>query len=208
MGLTRNPCREALNVRRSKCAIFRLFVAVIVGTISLLSYILPATISSQRADSERTESGRTESETVSQERDTDSPTAQASRPNASGSPEASTEAATGAPSDIAEAGSDADAIADPTAAAEQPDSPVEVSLQLVERSWLRVIVDGNEEFEGVLQEGAEQTWTAENAVTVRAGNAGGVRIAINDRPAEVMGEPGAVSEQTFSPESPSPGAEQ
>ncbi|MGF1536455.1 MAG: helix-turn-helix domain-containing protein [Elainellaceae cyanobacterium] len=78
------------------------------------------------------------------------------------------------------------------------DSPVQVSLELVERSWLRVIVDGNEEFEGVLQEGSEQTWTADSEVIIRAGNAGGVLLAINNSPAELMGAPGAVSEQTFS----------
>lgn len=115
------------------------------------------------------------------------------------SPTAASSASETAAELSASGGSDASANGGALSANQPPDdSSVQVSLELVERSWLRVIVDGNEEFEGVLQEGSEQTWTADSEVIIRAGNAGGVLLAINNSPAELMGAPGAVSEQTFS----------
>ena len=78
--------------------------------------------------------------------------------------------------------------------------PVRVELELKERSWLRVIVDGSQDFEGVLPEGTQRTWAAEDSVIVRAGNAGGVLAALNGQDAELMGAPGAVQERRFSAE--------
>lgn len=80
------------------------------------------------------------------------------------------------------------------------DKPVQVALELKDRSWLRVIVDGKQDFEGVLPEGTQRTWAAESSIVVRAGNAGGVLIAFNGSDTEPMGEPGAVSERQFSTE--------
>lgn len=161
--------------------LYAAYVALIVIAISGVSYLLSTITPS----------------TVSQQSSGVSETAE----------DASPEPATPEVSDTAEpedaSGPDAALAADeagetpPTA---QSDAPVQVSLELVERSWLRVIVDGTEEFEGVLQEGETQDWTAENTVTVRAGNAGGVVLAVNGQPPAAMGEPGSVSEQTFSPE--------
>lgn len=78
------------------------------------------------------------------------------------------------------------------------DKPVQVELELKDRSWLRVIVDGTQDFEGVLPEGTQRTWAGESSIVVRAGNAGGVLIAFNGSDTEPMGEPGAVSERQFS----------
>ena len=78
------------------------------------------------------------------------------------------------------------------------DKPVQVELELKDRSWLRVIVDGRQEFEGVLPEGSQRTWAADSTIVVRAGNAGGVLAAFNGADAEPMGNPGAVSERRFS----------
>ena len=78
------------------------------------------------------------------------------------------------------------------------DKPIQVELELQDRSWLRVIVDGKQEFEGVLPEGTQRSWAAEDAIVVRAGNAGGVLAIFNGQEAEPMGNPGAVSERRFS----------
>lgn len=86
------------------------------------------------------------------------------------------------------------------------DKPVQVELELKDRSWLRVIVDGKQDFEGVLPEGTQRTWAGESTVVVRAGNAGGVLASLNGSEAEPMGNPGAVSERSFSSESIGPGA--
>jgi cytoskeletal protein RodZ len=90
--------------------------------------------------------------------------------------------------------------------------PVRVDIKLIDQSWLEVESDGKTEFEGVLAEGTQQTWTAKSQVRVRAGNAGAVIVAQNGGKQKPLGEPGAVEEVTFSvdrnsaslPESASP----
>ncbi|MEL6223271.1 MAG: RodZ domain-containing protein [Cyanobacteria bacterium J06626_14] len=81
-----------------------------------------------------------------------------------------------------------------------PDSPLKVTLELTQRSWLRIVVDGRQELEEVLPEGTEQTWVGSQSITIRAGNAGGVLLAQNGEDSELMGDPGAVREVTFSVE--------
>jgi cytoskeletal protein RodZ len=78
-----------------------------------------------------------------------------------------------------------------------PNRPVRIDIKLTAQSWLRVDVDGQTEFEGVLSEGSERTWMAKTEIIVRAGNAGGVMLAHNSGQAERMGAPGAVEEKTF-----------
>jgi cytoskeletal protein RodZ len=77
---------------------------------------------------------------------------------------------------------------------------IRIALTLTDQSWLRVIVDGNAVFEGVLPQGTQRNWEASKKLTVRAGNAGGVMISHNDDKAKPMGEPGAVDEVTFGSE--------
>ncbi len=84
-------------------------------------------------------------------------------------------------------------------AAKPSDKPVQVSLTLTSQSWLRVIVDGSQAYEGVLSEGDQRTWEANQAVVVRAGNAGGVMVKFNGQPPEPMGNPGAVEEVIYEP---------
>ncbi|MCS6814354.1 MAG: DUF4115 domain-containing protein [Cyanobacteria bacterium] len=75
--------------------------------------------------------------------------------------------------------------------------PIQVAIKLKEQSWLRVEVDGNTLLEGVLSEGTERAWGANQRVVIRAGNAGGVLVAVNREQAKPMGEPGAVEEMTI-----------
>jgi len=77
------------------------------------------------------------------------------------------------------------------------DKAVHVELKLTAQSWLRVVVDGKQTYEGVLSQGDERVWEADESVVVRAGNAGGVIVQLNDQPAKPMGIPGAVEEITF-----------
>lgn len=99
-----------------------------------------------------------------------------------------------------EAQRDPGAAAQPTAAPTAVTSePVRVAVKIQAQSWLRVTADNTVVFEGILKEGDTQTWTAKEALTVRAGNAGGVVVAFNEGNAEPLGQPGAVRETTFSP---------
>lgn len=81
--------------------------------------------------------------------------------------------------------------------ASQNGKPVQVGVTLKAQSWIRVVVDGKTEFEGVLPEGTQRTWMADQQLIVRAGNAGGVLVEFNDQSAKQMGAPGAVEEMTF-----------
>lgn len=75
--------------------------------------------------------------------------------------------------------------------------PVRVGVTLQARSWLRVVADGKTLFEGDLPKGAQLSWGADEQLTVRAGDAGNVLVAVNDGKAEKMGAPGKVKEVTF-----------
>lgn len=79
----------------------------------------------------------------------------------------------------------------------QDGKPVQVDVILKAESWIRVVVDGKTEFEGVLPEGTHRTWMADEKLSVRAGNAGGVVVAYNDETAKQLGAPGEVQEITF-----------
>ncbi|MCU0568520.1 MAG: DUF4115 domain-containing protein [Oculatellaceae cyanobacterium Prado106] len=86
------------------------------------------------------------------------------------------------------------------AARPAPGQPVRIDVKLTAQSWLQIESDGETEYEGVLTEGTERTWTAKSQIRVRAGNAGGVMVAYNGKQAQPLGEPGAVEEKVFAPE--------
>ena len=77
------------------------------------------------------------------------------------------------------------------------DSPIVVNVEMVQQSWMRIVVDGTTQFEGILQQGDARSWSAEESLTIRAGNAGGVLVSYNQGESKTMGEPGRVVEQTF-----------
>ena len=79
----------------------------------------------------------------------------------------------------------------------QNGKPVQVGVTLKAQSWIRVVSDGRLEFEGVLPEGTQRTWVADEKLSVRAGNAGGVMVEFNNKNAKQMGAPGEVQEVTF-----------
>ncbi len=74
---------------------------------------------------------------------------------------------------------------------------VQIGVTLKEKSWIRVVADGKITYEGELPEGTHRIWKAQDQLTVRAGNAGGVLVSVNKDEAKQMGEPGAVKELTI-----------
>ena len=80
-----------------------------------------------------------------------------------------------------------------------PSSPIQVTLSFKDESWLRVIVDGKTEFEGILTKGIEKTWTAKKQLTIRVGNAGGVMTSLNKQEPKLLGRLSEVKEVTFTP---------
>lgn len=73
------------------------------------------------------------------------------------------------------------------------DRPIQVGVRLVEQaSWMSVTADGFTIYEGTLQPGTLQNWSADAALSVRAGNAGAVELFINGEAAGKMGAFGEV----------------
>jgi cytoskeletal protein RodZ len=95
----------------------------------------------------------------------------------------------------------------PTASAAAPNrstatasKPVRVDLTVTDSSWVRFVVDGKEAYEGNVLPGEKRMLTANQQVTVEAGNAGGVIATFNGGEAKPLGEPGAVQVVSFPPE--------
>lgn len=74
---------------------------------------------------------------------------------------------------------------------------VQVSVRLKADSWIRIVADGETQFEGILPEGTQRSWVANKTLIVRAGDAGNVLVEFNDQTPKEMGEPGKVEEVTF-----------
>lgn len=75
-------------------------------------------------------------------------------------------------------------------------SQLTVQATLVDRTWLRVLVDGRLVEEGLFDAGKDFTWQGE-VVEIRTGNAGGMKLVINGEDLGVLGEPGEVQHWIF-----------
>lgn len=74
---------------------------------------------------------------------------------------------------------------------------IELRAQVIERAWVLIMVDGEVDFQGILERGEERVWQAERSIGFRCGNAGGVLITINGEELGALGERGQVVEQTW-----------
>ena len=88
--------------------------------------------------------------------------------------------------------------ASPSPSPDATGKPIRVNVALSSRSWLRVVVDGKTDFEGILEQGTQRTWTATRELRVRAGDAGAVTVTYNDEQPKPMGEAGSVQQVIFS----------
>jgi len=92
------------------------------------------------------------------------------------------------------------AIASPTTFSGETPSPtviptIEVEVRASADSygcWLEVLVDGQEDFRGMLQPGANRTWIGRERIAMHVGNAGGVEAIVNGQPQGPLGAPGQV----------------
>jgi cytoskeleton protein RodZ len=82
----------------------------------------------------------------------------------------------------------------PTAKSEPHASGFAVRLR--DSSWLRIVVDGKLEMEGLYRKGTERTFAGRSA-TVRVGNAGGVDISVDGKDLGPMGGLGDVAERSY-----------
>ncbi len=82
---------------------------------------------------------------------------------------------------------------------------VNLLLTFEDDSWMRVNVDGQPVLERVVPRGETLTFQGTETVTIRFGNAGGVRVELNARDLGTQGARGEVKTVTFTPEGAQPG---
>ena len=75
--------------------------------------------------------------------------------------------------------------------------PVNVGIVMQGESWLRITVDGQTEFEGVLSEGKKLAWSGDRQIAIRVGNASSVALSYNNQPIKLLGKEGEVAERLF-----------
>ena len=76
---------------------------------------------------------------------------------------------------------------------------VQILVTVLERSWMRVIVDGEQVFEGRAQTNATFVYDGNESVEVLTANGAGLRIAYNQRDLGLMGGFGEVVQQLYGP---------
>jgi hypothetical protein len=78
--------------------------------------------------------------------------------------------------------------------------PIELKVEAVETVWVRVLADGVRVLEGTLRAGDHRPIHAREKVTMRLGNAGGVRLALNGEPLPPVGPRGHVRSLLVTPD--------
>lgn len=78
-----------------------------------------------------------------------------------------------------------------------PTTGLQVKISIKDESWVRVVTDGQKQFEGTLPKGSERDWQAQKQLSIKAGNAGGVFLTLNDETLGAMGASGDVVEKVF-----------
>ncbi len=76
---------------------------------------------------------------------------------------------------------------------------VNLQMRATEDSWMRVVIDGKTQFEGVLAKGDTRAWQGKASVKLRLGNAGGVMLTYNNQDLGPAGQTGQVIEKIFKP---------
>jgi cytoskeleton protein RodZ len=84
----------------------------------------------------------------------------------------------------------------PTAAPEIV-AQIEMTVSVNQRAWVRVVADDEVVQEGILEEGESRFWSANESLSVRTGNAGGVNLILNGEDLGPMGDIGQVVERAW-----------
>ena len=81
---------------------------------------------------------------------------------------------------------------------------IAISLEATQRSWVRLVVDGDVQYEGLLRPGTALQYQGQESITLRTSNAGGLAVVVNNQPLGSLGERGEGFEQTFTLDAPLP----
>ncbi len=85
----------------------------------------------------------------------------------------------------------------PTATPEVVGGAIRVELRALQRSWVRVVIDGAVVEEGFLNVDDVRTWDANQAVFIRTGNGGGINLTLNGEDLGPMGKVGQVVDRSW-----------
>lgn len=99
-----------------------------------------------------------------------------------------------------ESASDAATALEDAASGTTAADDVTFTINLEEDAWMRVTVDGELAYEGTMPAGSAESWTGEDEITITAGNSGGVLFSFNGSEEQPLGDPGAVSNLTLTPD--------
>lgn len=72
-----------------------------------------------------------------------------------------------------------------------------------EASWVRMTVDGTVAYEGLMEAGSQQRWTAQEQAYLEVGRSDLVWVAVNGQPAQVLGDEPNPEQRTFPQNPPS-----
>jgi cytoskeletal protein RodZ len=78
-----------------------------------------------------------------------------------------------------------------------PEHPVQVVVAAREESWVQATADGKSVFAGTLKAGETRSIAADDRVSVKTGNAGGIEISLNGRPLDPLGPSGQIRSVTL-----------
>lgn len=87
-------------------------------------------------------------------------------------------------------------LPNPNAQAQQSSDELIMQITIVARTWLRVTVDGTVSYQGAPGPNTLLQYRGKE-INIRAGNAAGVRLLINDRDLGILGARGQTFDQTF-----------
>jgi transcriptional regulator with XRE-family HTH domain len=74
---------------------------------------------------------------------------------------------------------------------------VTVMIEIMQRTWIRITVDGAVAYESMANEGEILNFTAQQSIGVRANNAAGLKLTVNNQPQGILGGRGELFDQTF-----------
>lgn len=71
---------------------------------------------------------------------------------------------------------------------EMPSGRLQVDVEIIARTWLEVVVDGEQAFRGLIEAGTNWSWFAQDSIAMHVGNAGGVLVTLNGQQMGTLGE--------------------
>jgi len=85
---------------------------------------------------------------------------------------------------------------------EPPPAPgLTIEMHVIDRTWVSLHVDGRDIVIGeILEPGTSRTYTAQDSIHIRVGNAAGLILKVNERQLPALGKAGQVRDLEFTPD--------